>query len=146
MMRRNLLSAALAVALAACGDTAPEDAAASGAPAAQGTTATTNAEVQPVPGSSAGQGPSQTASNAPMSATSTPIPADAAPSACGADKAAKFVGRIATPDVRAQVIEAVGHNRIRWIGPDTVVTMDFSEERLNMSLDASNRITGSKCG
>ena len=145
-MRPILLTAVATLALAACGERAPTDPAAS--PTGSGTTATTNATVSPVPGSTTA--PAGTASpapgDAPMPGNSTPIPADAPPSACGADKAAKFVGKNATPDVRAQVIEAVGHNRIRWIKPGDAVTMDFSEGRLNVDLDGAGRITGVRCG
>ena len=143
---RLLLICAVPLALAACNETPPADPAVT--PTASGTTATTNATVSPVPGSTAAPGgtASPAPGDTPMPGTSTPIPAGAPPSACGADKAAKFVGKNATPDVRAQVIEAVGHNRIRWLGPDTVVTMDFSEARLNADLNASNRITGFRCG
>ena len=143
-MRLSILLAA-PLALAACNQatTPGEDATASATDAA--VVATTNATVEPVPGAATASS-TPTASATPMSETSTPSPAAAASSACGEDKAARFVGKIATPDVRAQTIEAVGHNRIRWIGPDTVVTMDFSESRLNMMLDAANRIVGAKCG
>ena len=144
---RNILLLLAPLALAACGDSTPDDAAAT--TAADGV-ATTNATIEPVPTATvtatASPGATPTSTESPMPGTSTPIPADAPPSACGANKAAKFVGRIATPGVRAEVIEEVGHNRIRWIGPDTVVTMDFSESRLNMELNASNRITGTRCG
>ena len=147
-MRSILLLSAAALALSACNQTTPGDAAASGTPSAPATMATTNATVEPVPGSTApaSPAPSPTASETAMPKSPTPVPADAPPSACGAGKAAKFVGKIATPDVRAQVIETVGHNRIRWIGPDTAVTMDFSEARLNADLTAANRITGFRCG
>ena len=141
---RKLLFLIAPLVLAACADTTPDDAEATAG--ATGATATTNATVEPVPTATVTTSATPGATNTPMSETSTPIPANAAPSACGADKAAKFVGKTATPDVRAQVIEAVGHNRIRWIGPDTVVTMDFSEGRLNADLNASNRITGFRCG
>ena len=146
-MRWFAIAALPLLVLAACNET-PTTADATASATDAGVVATTNATVEPVPGAGAGgtASPSPNASNTPMPGTSTPIPANAPPSACGADKAAKFVGKTATPDVRAQTIEAVGHNRIRWIGPDTVVTMDFSESRLNMSLDADNRITGAKCG
>ena len=133
-------------ALAACNQASTPAADATASAAVEGVVATTNATVEPVPGATATALSTATATATPMSATPTPIAAKAPPSACGADKAARFVGKVATPDVRAQTIEAVGHNRIRWIGPDTVVTMDFSEARLNMSLDGNNRITGAKCG
>jgi hypothetical protein len=136
------------LALAACADSTPDDATASSAP--DGVMATTNATVEPVPTETVTTTPSAgakpPASDTPMPGNSTPIPADAPPSACGANTAAKFVGKIATPDVRAQVIDAVGHNRIRWIGPDTVVTMDFSEGRVTIAYDDAMTITAVTCG
>ena len=74
-----------------------------------------------------------------------PASADSA-SPCGADKAAAFVGRPATAAVRVEVVRAVGHDRVRWLAPDTVVTMDFSEARLNADLDGSGKITRFRCG
>ena len=141
---RKLLLLFAPLALAACGDSVRDDVEATAE--ATGATATTNATVEPVPTATVTTTATPGATSTPMSDTSTPTPANGPPSACGADKAAKFVGKTATPDVRAQVIEAVGHNRIRWIGPDTVVTMDFSESRLNADLNAANRITGFRCG
>ncbi|MDP3674180.1 MAG: I78 family peptidase inhibitor [Novosphingobium sp.] len=148
-MRSILLTAVAALALAACGDSIPPDATAS--PNPSGTFATTNATVEPVTTatvtSSPGASPTATATASPKPMpTPTASPTNVPSSECGANKAARFVGRTATPDVRAQVIEAVGHNRIRWIGPDTAVTMDFSEARLNADLTAANRITGFRCG
>jgi hypothetical protein len=145
-MRPYLLIAAAAVALAACTDTAPTE------PGEE-----PDETAIPVPDSGAGRdGDDPTAppdptpaltSTATASPTPTPSASPTAPATpCGADKAARFIGRNATPDVRAQVIEAVGHNRIRWIGPDTVVTMDYSESRLNADLTAADRITGFRCG
>ncbi len=147
-MRSILLVAAAALALSACNQTTPGETAASGTPSAPATMATTNATIEPVPTSIAPASPSPapSPSKTAMSATTPRPPANAASSECGADKAARFVGRNATPDVRAQVIEAVGHNRIRWIGPDDAVTMDYSEERLNAELDAGGKIRIFRCG
>ncbi len=64
---------------------------------------------------------------------------------CGAGEVAKYVGQEAMPDVRARITADVGHTRIRWVGPDTVVTMDYSPERLNVTLDADDVITGANC-
>lgn len=147
-MRSILLVATAALALSACNQATPGEAAASGTPSAPATMATTNAAFEPVPGSTApaSPAPAPSPSKTEMPKSSTPAPADASPSACGAGKAAKFVGKVATPDVRAQVIETVGHNRIRWIGLGDAVTMDYSEARLNADLDGGGRITGFKCG
>ena len=147
-MRSILLVATAALALSACNQTTPGDAAANATPSAPATMATTNATVEPVPGATApaSPAPAPTATGTAMPKAPAPSPTGVDPSECGAGKAAKFVGRIATPDVRAQVIETVGHNRIRWIGSSDSVTMDYSEERLNADLSAANRMTGFRCG
>lgn len=40
---------------------------------------------------------------------------------------------------------AVGHERIRWLDPDSMATMDYRENRLNVMLDRDGVITGAKC-
>jgi hypothetical protein len=69
-----------------------------------------------------------------------------AASPCGANRAAGYVGRVATPAVRVEVAQAVGHTRIRWIRPGDAVTMDYSEARLNADLDSTGKILGFRCG
>ena len=147
-MRSILLVATAALALSACNQTTPGDAAASGVPSAPATMASTNATVEPVPGATApvSPAPAPTATGTAMPKAPAPSPSGVDPSECGAGKAAKFVGRNATADVRAQVARAVGHDSIRWIGPGDAVTMDFSEARLNADLDAGGKITGFRCG
>ena len=131
-----LLLAALA--LAGCNQTEPGKATASPALSAPATVATTNATVEPVPGVKAVPGK--------KAMTANPVD-DAAQAACGADKAEAFIGRQDRPTTRADLVKLVGHDRIRWLGPDDVTTMDYSEGRLNVMLDAQKRtITGVKCG
>ena len=126
-----------ALALAGCSQTAPGEATASATPSAPATVATTNAKVEPVP-----------RATAPASAPTSRESAMAdTPSECGADKARAFIGRQDRPTTRADLAKLVGHDRIRWLGPDDAMTMDFSPERLNVLLDAQKRtITGVKCG
>ena len=64
---------------------------------------------------------------------------------CGADEVTSFLSREATPQVRRAVVAKVGHDRIRWLDPDSVVTMDLQADRLNMMLDEDGVITGAKC-
>ena len=130
-----LLFAALA--LAGCSQTAPGEATASATPSAPATIATTNATVEPVLGVA-------TPASAPSSSESAM--ADSS-SECGADRAKSFIGRQDRPTTRADLAKLVGHDRIRWLGPDDAMTMDFSPERLNVMLDAQKRtITGVRCG
>ena len=120
-----------ALALAGCSQTAPGEATAT--PSAPATVATTNAKVEPVPGAA-----TPSSSESVMAEPS---------SECGADKAGAFIGRQDRPTTRADLAKLVGHDRIRWLGPDDAMTMDFSPERLNVLLDAQKRtITVVKCG
>lgn len=75
----------------------------------------------------------------------TPAPEAPAEDECGSSEVEGFVGQEATPAVRTGIQEKVGHDRIRWVGPDTAVTMDFRPDRLNVMLDEANVITGGKC-
>ena len=130
---RSLPFLIAALALAGCNQTEPGKAVATPAPSAPATVATTNATVEPVPGVTA----KPPASDGAMT--------DASP--CGADKAKAFIGRQDRPTTRADLVKLVGHDRIRWLGPDDAMTMDYSEGRLNVLLDAQKRnIVGVKCG
>ena len=135
------LAAASSLALVACADSTPEDAAATdpaGAPtASDGTMSAAPEATASAPVTTGATPAAQTASN---DVDSNP-PGDA----CGASKVAQFVSQKATPAVRAEVAKEVGHDRIRWVGPDTVVTMDYRADRLNVTLDANDIITGGKC-
>ena len=133
---RSLPFLLAALALAGCNQTEPGKVTAT--PSAPATVATTNAKVEPVPGSS-------------PSTSESPMPAkpadDASLTSCGADKAKAFIGRQDRPTTRADLARLIGHDNIRWIGPDDAVTMDYSEGRLNVMLDAQKRnIVGVKCG
>lgn len=139
---RKALVSALAVstlALAACGEAAYESKTGEdgampseydGAPAPEGANGSPPAGAESaVPGSIADGGNGDTPDG----------------DRCGAGEVTKYVGQEATPDVRARITADVGHTRIRWVGPDTVVTMDYNPERLNVTLDADDVITGANC-
>jgi hypothetical protein len=147
-MRPTLLTAAAALALAACTDAGGPEAEGMGDEAAVDTSAagTTGSDMTsddpdtPVSNTPAPQATATTARTA-RDADSNP-PGDA----CGASQVAAFVAQQATSAVRRQVAAKVGHDRIRWIGPDTAVTEDYSPQRLNVSLDRNDVITGARCG
>ena len=137
-MSQVWLVAAAALALTACNETG-EPTATPGTPA---TMATTNAKVEPVPTKTVKPtGPA--IPTAPTGAS----PPEGGDDTCGALKVAPFVGRQDRPTTRADLAKAVGHENIRWIGPDDMVTMDFNDKRLNVLLDQTKRlITGARCG
>jgi len=65
---------------------------------------------------------------------------------CRAEGLNEFVGRPATPELAAAARDRAGAASVRWLQPGTVVTMEFREDRLNIHLDARNRVTRLACG
>lgn len=75
------------------------------------------------------------------------VPAPAGPADCNADKAERFVGRRATPEVQAELRQAVAPvETIRWVGPGDATTEDYSISRLNVMLDVGRTILSVHCG
>ena len=69
-----------------------------------------------------------------------------APTTCGAEKVADLVGKKRSDALSAEVKQRSGAARVRWIAPGQVVTMDYSETRLNVHTDGEGRILSFKCG
>lgn len=65
---------------------------------------------------------------------------------CGADKLDRWLNVLPTETVKAEIREAVGHDRIRYIAPGDVVTMDFRPDRLNVETGEDGRIKLFRCG
>ncbi|HEY9090302.1 I78 family peptidase inhibitor [Parasphingorhabdus sp.] len=65
---------------------------------------------------------------------------------CKADGLETFVGQKATAEIGATAIERSGARNLRWIPPNTAVTMDYREDRLNIEYDDKMVITRVHCG
>lgn len=65
---------------------------------------------------------------------------------CGADKVKAYVGKDATDAVRAEVTAKSGAQSVRWITPETMVTMDLRHDRLNAHLGTNGKIGSFRCG
>ena len=66
-------------------------------------------------------------------------------SVCNADSLGDLVGKRAS-DARADVMQTrSGARTLRWIAPNTAVTMDFRADRLNVYVDAKGRIERFTC-
>ena len=65
---------------------------------------------------------------------------------CGADQLDRWLNVLPTDDVKEDIREAVGHDRIRYIAPGDVVTMDFRPDRLNVETGDDGRIKLFRCG
>lgn len=57
-----------------------------------------------------------------------------------------FVGRPATSEVGAELLQKSGARTIRWVRPGMMITMEYSEERLTVHLGDDNRIARVTCG
>lgn len=128
MPRPLFAAAALIVSLAAC------QAEGSGEPASEGTEAVVAEEVAVTPDQPIPEG------------ASTPEPAEADDSSCGADKLDRWLNVLPTDDVKASISEMVGERPIRYYTQGDPITMDFSPARLNVELGPDGRIKLFRCG
>lgn len=65
---------------------------------------------------------------------------------CDAAKAAKLVGRMQSEKTGAEALRLSGARTLRWIAPDTAVTMDYRIDRLNLRTDEAGKILTVDCG
>jgi hypothetical protein len=72
--------------------------------------------------------------------------AEPAANECGADKLTRWLNLLPTSDVKDAIQKAVGHDRIRYIEPGDVVTMDLRSDRLNVETGVDGRIKLFRCG
>jgi hypothetical protein len=82
-------------------------------------------------------------------AAAPPSEDEAAPKgggSCDAAPAQKLVGRPKSESVGAEARQLSGAAALRWIPEGMMVTMEFREGRLNLHLDAQNRIVRINCG
>lgn len=65
---------------------------------------------------------------------------------CGQSLVQTFLGLRANDALRAEITERSGAGTIRWIEPNTAVTMDFRADRLNGEIDEDGAIRTLRCG
>jgi hypothetical protein len=80
----------------------------------------------------------------PPSLSTAPLAETTEPS-CGADLLGDYVGRRATDDVIAAIRAWRGDHAIRVLKPDSMATMDYRPDRLNIDVDADGIIKGFRC-
>lgn len=57
-----------------------------------------------------------------------------------------LIGQPGTSDLAAMALKRSGAATLRWIQPGMMVTMDFRQDRLDIHLDAANKVTKITCG
>ncbi len=65
---------------------------------------------------------------------------------CEAAGLERYVGQTATAETGAAILSESGARVLRWIPHGSAVTMDFSEQRVNIRLTPDNRIEAVTCG
>ncbi len=69
-----------------------------------------------------------------------------AESLCATRTLGELIGRPATVELGAEALRRSRARRLRWIRPGDAVTMDYAPDRLNVRLEASNRVESFDCG
>lgn len=75
-----------------------------------------------------------------------PVVGPGQPAECAAGPAAALQGKAFDAGLQAQAQRLSGARAVRVIRPGQAVTMDFSPYRLNIELDAGDRVARLRCG
>jgi len=73
-------------------------------------------------------------------------PPPAAGATCDAAEAQQFIGRQASESIGRSALDMSNARTMRWGGPDTIFTMEYREDRLNIIYDESGAIERIYCG
>lgn len=68
------------------------------------------------------------------------------PGTCHNQVLGQFTGEQASQELGARILRASGARTIRWVPKGSVVTMEYSAERVTVLLDGSNRVERASCG
>ena len=65
---------------------------------------------------------------------------------CRAEGLERYVGQTGSAENGAAIVRQSGARTLRWIPHGSAVTMDYSEQRVNVKLDPQSRIEAVTCG
>jgi hypothetical protein len=74
------------------------------------------------------------------------VPAAPPPGNCRAEPAQFAVGQVADTSLVEQARVRAGASRARLLRPGQAVTLEFDAARLNLEVDAGNRVLRARCG
>jgi hypothetical protein len=82
----------------------------------------------------------------PVPRSSKPVVVAQEPTLCGAEKLSNYLNLLPTSTAKDEIARSVGHNRIRYVGPNDVITQEFRGDRLTAELGVDGRIKEFRCG
>ena len=65
---------------------------------------------------------------------------------CKASGTDKFIGHIGSSETGAAILRATRAAVLRWAPPNTMLTMDYREDRATVWVDTDKKITKIRCG
>ena len=65
---------------------------------------------------------------------------------CVAEGTSRFIGQPGSQANGASILRATRAAVLRWAPPDTMLTMDYREDRVTVWLDSAKKITKVRCG
>ena len=65
---------------------------------------------------------------------------------CRNEPLAQFIGQPASQELAVKMLAASGAKTIRWVPKGSVITMEFSPDRVTVLLDEANRVESGRCG
>lgn len=68
------------------------------------------------------------------------------PDSCTSSAVEHFKGKTATPELLEQARQQAGASTARILTPDSVVTLEYNGQRLNLNVDDQHVITRVSCG
>ena len=69
-----------------------------------------------------------------------------APGTCNGAGLGQFTGQPASEELGARILKASGARTIRWVAKGSMVTMEYSAERVTVMLDGDNKVERASCG
>ncbi len=77
---------------------------------------------------------------------STPKPVVPGVAGCNIDGLGDLIGKRAETALGGTAMQRSGAKAMRWLRPDTAMTMDYRTDRLNVLLNDADVVTGFRCG
>jgi hypothetical protein len=68
------------------------------------------------------------------------------PGTCHNEALGQFTGQPASQELGARMLRESGARIIRWVPKGSMVTMEYSAERVTVLLDGANRVERASCG